>query len=76
MHFARVNARLQSLTPAKIVKHHSASLHSSPVPRYNVDLDMHPNVKLHIIFEKRRGFDPLSPESDQHQISSCNINAL
>ena len=54
--FAQVKAKLQSLTPAKIVKDYSASLHSSPVPLYNVDLDMYPNVKLHIIFVKRRGF--------------------
>ena len=31
---------------------------------------------LHFSLYSRFGFNPLSPKSDQHQISLCNINAL
>ena len=35
----------------------------------------HVKEKLgHVVL--KGGFNPLSPESDQHQISPCNINAL
>ena len=58
-----------------MAKNHDISHDTAPLSYFNTRPDFHGSLVSRTVAGNRGYFNPLSPNSDQHQISPCNINA-